>query len=130
MVLCPVLEISFGPPTAESKNLKNYVKFDLGIFFLRSPALTNNQFYSFPPKEKDGIQLVYCDQYFNPDHFSGLSLQKKTIMHSGIYHKKNCYYKLSRVEIFHDRRDQQLCKIFASCVIFFTKQCVSFINFR
>ena len=43
MVLCPVLEISFGPPTAESKNLKNYVKFDLGIFFLRSPALWCSQ---------------------------------------------------------------------------------------
>ena len=39
----------------------------------------------FPIKEKDDIQLVHCDHYFNPDHPKELLLQKKTIMHSGIY---------------------------------------------
>ena len=30
----PVLKICFGPPTAESKNLKNHVNFDVGDLFL------------------------------------------------------------------------------------------------
>ena len=37
--ICPVLEIGLGPPTAESKSLKNYANFDLGDLVLRSPAL-------------------------------------------------------------------------------------------
>merc|ERR1712155_206315 len=30
----PVLKICFGPPTAESKNLKNHVNFNVGDLFL------------------------------------------------------------------------------------------------
>ena len=35
--------IGFGPPTAESKYLKKYVKFDFDNLFLRSPALWCSQ---------------------------------------------------------------------------------------
>ena len=38
-----VLKICFGPPTAESKNLKNHVNFDVGDLFFRSPALWSSQ---------------------------------------------------------------------------------------
>ena len=37
--ICPILEIGLGPPTAETKSLKNYANFDLGDLVLRSPAL-------------------------------------------------------------------------------------------
>ena len=45
----PVLEIGFGPPTAESKNLKNYVNCNLGDLFLWSPALWSSQNVFSPP---------------------------------------------------------------------------------
>ena len=48
-MLCPVLEIGFGPPTAESKNLKNHVNFDVGDIFFRSPALWSSQNVFGPP---------------------------------------------------------------------------------
>jgi len=47
--LCPVLKICFGPPTAESKNLKNHVNFDVGDLFFRSPALWSSQNVFGPP---------------------------------------------------------------------------------
>ena len=45
----PVLKICFGPPTAESKNLKNHVNFDVGDLFFRSPALWSSQNVFGPP---------------------------------------------------------------------------------
>ena len=45
----PVLEIGFGPPTAESKNLKNHVNFGVGDLFFRSPALWSSQNVFGPP---------------------------------------------------------------------------------
>ena len=45
----PVLKIRFGPPTAESKNLKNHVNFDVGDLFFRSPALWSSQNVFGPP---------------------------------------------------------------------------------
>ena len=39
-------------------------------------------------------------------------------------------YTVDRVEICHDRRDRQSCKIFANCVNFFRKQCIFLHNFR
>ena len=45
----PVLKICFGPPTAESKNLKNHVNFDVGNLFFRSPALWSSQNVFGPP---------------------------------------------------------------------------------
>ena len=45
----PVLKICFGPPTAESKNLKNHVNFDDGDLFFRSPALWSSQTVFGPP---------------------------------------------------------------------------------
>ena len=62
-VSCPVLKICFGPPTAESKNLKNHVNFDVGDLFFRSPALWSSQNVFGPPtagrvvvdiKDRDG----------------------------------------------------------------------------
>ena len=59
----PVLKICFGPPTAESKNLKNHVNFDVGDLFFRSPALWSSQNVFGPPtagravvdiKDRDG----------------------------------------------------------------------------
>ena len=47
--LPPVLKICFGPPTAESKNLKNHVNFDVGDLFFRSPALWSSQNVFGPP---------------------------------------------------------------------------------
>ena len=47
--LYPVLKICFGPPTAESKNLKNHVNFDVGDLFFRSPALWSSQNVFGPP---------------------------------------------------------------------------------
>ena len=44
-----VLKICFGPPTAESKNLKNHVNFDVGDLFFRSPALWSSQNVFGPP---------------------------------------------------------------------------------
>ena len=49
MVRAPVLKICFGPPTAESKNLKNHVNFDVGDLFFRSPALWSSQNVFGPP---------------------------------------------------------------------------------
>ena len=49
IVLGPVLKICFGPPTAESKNLKNHVNFDVGDLFFRSPALWSSQNVFGPP---------------------------------------------------------------------------------
>ena len=45
----PVLKICFGPPTAESKNLKNHVNFGVGDLFFRSPALWSSQNVFGPP---------------------------------------------------------------------------------
>ena len=45
----PVLKICFGPPTAESKNLKNHVNFDVGDLLFRSPALWSSQNVFGPP---------------------------------------------------------------------------------
>ena len=45
----PVLKICFGPPTAENKNLKNHVNFDVGDLFFRSPALWSSQNVFGPP---------------------------------------------------------------------------------
>ena len=45
----PVLKICFGPPTAESKNLKNHINFDVGDLFFRSPALWSSQNVFGPP---------------------------------------------------------------------------------
>ena len=45
----PVLKIYFGPPTAESKNLKNHVNFGVGDLFFRSPALWSSQNVFGPP---------------------------------------------------------------------------------
>ena len=45
----PVLKICFGPPTAESRNLKNHVNFDVGDLFFRSPALWSSQNVFGPP---------------------------------------------------------------------------------
>ena len=47
--VAPVLKICFGPPTAESKNLKNHVNFDVGDLFFRSPALWSSQNVFGPP---------------------------------------------------------------------------------
>ena len=47
--ISPVLKICFGPPTAESKNLKNHVNFDVGDLFFRSPALWSSQNVFGPP---------------------------------------------------------------------------------
>ena len=47
--MSPVLKICFGPPTAESKNLKNHVNFDVGDLFFRSPALWSSQNVFGPP---------------------------------------------------------------------------------
>ena len=44
-----VIEIGFGPPTAESKNYKNYVNFDFGGLFL-GPQLSD------PPKMSMALQ--------------------------------------------------------------------------
>ena len=49
MEVSPVLEIGFGPPTAESKNLKNHLNFDVGDLFFRSPALWSSQNVFGPP---------------------------------------------------------------------------------
>ena len=49
VVLAPVLKICFGPPTTESKNLKNHVNFDVGDLFFRSPALWSSQNVFGPP---------------------------------------------------------------------------------
>ena len=43
------IEIGFGPPTTESKNLKNYENFDFGGFFL-GPQLSD------PPKMSTVLQ--------------------------------------------------------------------------
>ena len=48
-VSCPVLKICFGPPTAESKNLKNHVNFDVGDLFFRSPDFWSSQNVFGPP---------------------------------------------------------------------------------
>ena len=48
-ILSPVLKICFGPPTAESKNLKNHVNFGVGDLFFRSPALWSSQNVFGPP---------------------------------------------------------------------------------
>ena len=45
----PVLKICFGPPTAESKNLKNHVNLDVCNLFFRSPALWSSQNVFGPP---------------------------------------------------------------------------------
>ena len=45
----PVLKICFGPPTTESKNLKNYANFNLGDLFFRSSALWSSQNVFGPP---------------------------------------------------------------------------------
>ena len=45
----PVLKICFGPPTAESKNLKTHVNFGVGDLFFRSPALWSSQNVFGPP---------------------------------------------------------------------------------
>ena len=47
--LAPVLKICFGSPTAESKNLKNHVHFDVGDLFFRSPTLWSSQNVFGPP---------------------------------------------------------------------------------
>ena len=49
LIQVPVLKICFGPPTAESKNLKNHVNFDVGDLFFRSPALWSSQNVFGPP---------------------------------------------------------------------------------
>ena len=49
LLMSPVLKICFGPPTAESKNLKNHVNFDVGDLFFRSPALWSSQNVFGPP---------------------------------------------------------------------------------
>ena len=46
---CSSHKICFGPPTAESKNLKNHVNFDVGDLFFRSPALWSSQNVFGPP---------------------------------------------------------------------------------
>ena len=65
----PVLKICFGPPTAESKNLKNHVNFDVGDLFFRSPALWSSQNVFGPPtagrvvvdfKDRVSVTLGYC----------------------------------------------------------------------
>ena len=72
----PVLKICFGPPTAESKNLKNHVNFDVGDLFFRSPALWSSQNVFGPPtagrvvvdiKDRDvrGVQGLVCAQLIN-----------------------------------------------------------------
>ena len=68
----PVLKIYFGPPTAESKNLKNHVNFDVGDLFFRSPALWSSQNVFGPPtagrvvvdfkdRAVNGVMNIQCD---------------------------------------------------------------------
>ena len=65
----PVLKICFGPPTAESKNLKNHVNFDVGDLFFRSPALWSSQNVFGPPtagrvvvdfKDRGIVRAIHC----------------------------------------------------------------------
>ena len=74
-VTLPVLKICFGPPTAESKNLKNHVNFDVGDLFFRSPALWSSQNVFGPPTAgrvvvdfKDRDEGIGCDQTFILSH--------------------------------------------------------------
>ena len=70
--IIPVLKICFGPPTAESKNLKNHVNFDVGDLFFRSPALWSSQNVFGPPTA--GRVVVDFKDRVQPSHLSYFSL--------------------------------------------------------
>merc|ERR1719516_223058 len=65
----PVLKICFGPPTAESKNLKNHVNFDVGDLFFRSPALWSSQ-NVFGPPTAGRVVVDFKDRAPEPPHKS------------------------------------------------------------
>jgi len=71
-VVAPVLKICFGPPTAESKNLKNHVNFDVGDLFFRSPALWSSQ-NVFGPATAGRVVVDFKDR----DHSNGLQFRRQ-----------------------------------------------------
>ena len=90
--MAPVLKICFGPPTAESKNLKNHVNFDVGDLFFRSPALWSSQNVFGPPtagcvvvdfKDRGAINIT-SDQVTDKlqalnDEFAAMTKKKKDL---------------------------------------------------